>query len=417
MRRSLGGQGRIDSTFVPGGLPVWAFELEDHASLVGRAGGRVRDLDLTYAGRDNRPIPVEGAAGLRLRLGVEPADFVSDIRRIARVLEEEEPQPGLESIDRIQPVEEPDSLAELDVCLDRALGGGSDSGVSLRPVVPIGCLEAYDQARSFTVKIGGAPPRPVEYLDLADFLRRTRLQPPGTRMAALRDGHVHVYADDSGREPLGGAAAVKWLEAAASIGSKRYILVDGHWYEIGAAYLESIRARITELFPATPSLDLPAWELGWHEREYNVHVQDVRQPGYVCLDRRGVQSRLHTGNGVEVCDLLGPDDELIHVKQGDGSGPLSHLFAQALVSVETLAGSPEARAGARRPAHRSLPQAAGIPPAASRRRWHPCPIGCGLDTRRARRNAYQARNRITRRPPPGTRPSPDARQRSAHRTA
>ncbi|MGC4889695.1 DUF6119 family protein [Micromonospora sp. DT227] len=38
----------------------------------------------------------------------------------------------------------------------------------------------------------------------------------------------------------------------------------------------------------------------------------------------------------EACDLLGPNGELIHVKQASGSSPLSHLFAQGVTSYDAL---------------------------------------------------------------------------------
>jgi uncharacterized protein (TIGR04141 family) len=41
-------------------------------------------------------------------------------------------------------------------------------------------------------------------------------------------------------------------------------------------------------------------------------------------------------SSLEICDLLGPDNELIHVKRAKGSAPLSHLFSQGLVSAQTL---------------------------------------------------------------------------------
>jgi uncharacterized protein (TIGR04141 family) len=65
--------------------------------------------------------------------------------------------------------------------------------------------------------------------------------------------------------------------------------------------------------------------------------------GLICLDRRGVKDEFHTRWGFEACDLLGPDNELIHVKKATGSAPLSHLFAQACVAVQGLEGSVEAR--------------------------------------------------------------------------
>ena len=89
---------------------------------------------------------------------------------------------------------------------------------------------------------------------------------------------------------------------------------------------------------------MPAWELtrNWKERDYNEYVPGVR-PGYVCLDCQGVRNPLGTGSTVEICDLLGPDNELIHVKRASGSSPLSHLFAQGLVSAQSLLFSPDAR--------------------------------------------------------------------------
>jgi uncharacterized protein (TIGR04141 family) len=61
------------------------------------------------------------------------------------------------------------------------------------------------------------------------------------------------------------------------------------------------------------------------------------------MDRRTVRY----GGGksqVEFCDLFGPAEKLLlHVKRYAGSSPLSHLFAQALVSGETFRVEPQFR--------------------------------------------------------------------------
>jgi uncharacterized protein (TIGR04141 family) len=113
------------------------------------------------------------------------------------------------------------------------------------------------------------------------------------------------------------------------------------WYEIGAAYIDSIRQQVGMLMSAAPSLDLPAWDPKQHERRYNQHVEDVRA-GYLNLDRDLVRAGLQD-TGFEACDLLGPDNEMVHIKRAEGSAPLSHLFSQALVSVQTLAYNADAR--------------------------------------------------------------------------
>jgi uncharacterized protein (TIGR04141 family) len=41
-------------------------------------------------------------------------------------------------------------------------------------------------------------------------------------------------------------------------------------------------------------------------------------------------------SSLEICDLLGPGNELIHVRRAKGSAPLSHPFSQGLVSAQNL---------------------------------------------------------------------------------
>ena len=156
-----------------------------------------------------------------------------------------------------------------------------------------------------------------------------------------------MNADHEGLDQLGGACAIKWLEASASLGPRRFFLMDGKWYEIGAQYVSGARDEIGRLFAAAPTLDLPAWSLvdGGDEGDYNEFVPDAR-PGYLCLDcNKRVRDPLGPGRAsLEICDLLGPDNELIHVKRAKGSAPLSHLFSQGLVSAQTLlTGPPEVK--------------------------------------------------------------------------
>ncbi len=204
--------------------------------------------------------------------------------------------------------------------------------------MPVSALDSFAEARSFTFRLAGTTTGPFPWLEPAHFLSRTRVQRPGKRLAALRDGHVWMNEDDDGQKRLLGAAAVKWLEANLSHDGHSYFMLDGTWYEIGDQYVERSRREISRLFPAVPSLDLPAWSLpvGRDEKDYNEHVAKVRR-NCTCLDRnQRVRDPLGRTSSVEICDLLGPDNELIHVKRAKGSAPLSHLFSQGLVSAQNL---------------------------------------------------------------------------------
>lgn len=344
VRRRLGARGRTDSTLIPGGLPVWALGVTEYAEIIRCLGGLVRELDVTFSSHDDRAVKVEGAVGLRMPFGVLPEDLVADIGEIARVCAEENPLPALEFVEHIQPVADPRVKRDLETRLDEMLGGnGLDD--ELCAVAPSSALADFSTARAFVVNVGSTPSFPVPFLSAEDVLRRTRLQRPGRRAPALREGHITMYADEACRDRLGGTSAAKWLEASASLGARRFFMLDGEWYEVGAEYAALARDEIDGLFPATPSVDLPPWRLDrdHKERDYNLSVPVLRD-GYVCLDRDGVRNPLGAGSSLEVCDLLGPDDELISIKHADGSAPLSHLFSQMLVSAQSLLMSADVRA-------------------------------------------------------------------------
>ena len=285
VRRRLGARGRTDSTVIPGGSPVWALGVTEYAEIIRRLGGPVSGLGVTFSANDDRPVKAEGSVGLRMRFGVKPEDLVADIQEIARVCTEENPHPALEFVEHIQPVADQLTIRDLDARLDALLGPGGADG-DLVPVVPTAVLADFKDARAFTVAIGSTSSSPVPFLKLEDFLRRTRLQRPAQRITALRKGRVTMFADEQCRDQLYSAGAVKWLEVSVSVGARRYFLLDGDWYEIGANYVRAMGDETADLFGNAPTLDLPPWrlDLDHKERQYNLSVPNLRS-GYICLDR------------------------------------------------------------------------------------------------------------------------------------
>ncbi|MFF1655755.1 TIGR04141 family sporadically distributed protein [Streptomyces sp. NPDC058255] len=339
------GGGRTDITLVPGGAPVWSLGVQEHAQIVRRLGGRLDAVQLTIAQDDRTKISsVEGGTGLRMRLGIDAADLVADIRAISRVLQDEAPTPELEFVEHIVPVKDDDLITRLEERLDDMLGEQPDGRIAV--AVPSDHWDAYGVAQAFATKVHSKDAYLTDDFSLEYVLNRARVQRPGTRFAALRDGTVTLYTHTRAEKGdiIWTSSVLRWIEAEVALGVRRFFLLDGQWYEIGEAYLEAIRAQVERLITDTPSVDLPVWVLGDKERDYNESVPDLR-PGYVCFDRDNVRTALHRGNGVEICDLLSPDDVLVMVKRAKGSDALSHLFGQAVVAMQTLLHSPEAMDG------------------------------------------------------------------------
>ncbi len=54
------------------------------------------------------------------------------------------------------------------------------------------------------------------------------------------------------------------------------------------------------------------------------------------FDKKNIVTSFYRGGGLEICDVLSPDCELICVKKATSSAPLSHLFTQAVNAVTAL---------------------------------------------------------------------------------
>lgn len=341
------GQGRTDISMLPGGAPIGRLGLDTYTKLVDRLTGRLDRPELTVeqsgAGRVRS---VEGGSGLRLPYGADPATLISDIRTIAKVSREELPLPELEFVESVTPVQEQEMIASLNLALDAALG--TLDGVRATATVPTDCLDEMDQVRSFGVRFGtGEEQHFSDAFDLAYVLGRLRFHRPGNRFPALENGQVTLYSDSRARpgdvirtDPL-----KLWIEADLLLNDgRRFAFLDARWHEFDQAYLKGLATTTRRLITPSPSVDLPPWRDGDDEQAYNKSVQRDYS-GYLCLDRKNVRTPLHRKNGVEVCDLLAPDNTLVMVKRASGSDALSHLFSQGIVAVEALLNQPEARAG------------------------------------------------------------------------
>jgi len=102
VRRRPDARGRTDSTLVPAGAPVWTLGIAENVEIIRRIGGHAKDLKVTFSSRNDRPVNVEGSAGLRMRFGVEPAALLADVRECERVCAEEEPDQALSFVETLR---------------------------------------------------------------------------------------------------------------------------------------------------------------------------------------------------------------------------------------------------------------------------------------------------------------------------
>lgn len=121
------------------------------------------------------------------------------------------------------------------------------------------------------------------------------------------------------------------LTGTFEVDGRHLVLDDGEFYFVAPTFLSQLNADIDNI--PTDVLSLPPADVRWDEATYN-ETACTRQ-GYLLMDRKLVRGG-DFGSGVEVCDALSRDGDLIHVKRHFASKTLSHLFNQGLVVAELL---------------------------------------------------------------------------------
>ncbi|GAA1752657.1 TIGR04141 family sporadically distributed protein [Streptomonospora arabica] len=333
---------RYGSTHIPRGQAVRTFGLRHERDLVNRLKAKCGLNELTAARGGEKARFAECGDGIRTHLGVDQADLVNDIRFIAATVKDGQVREEMRFLEDRKEVRSPEKVEALWSLVEDGLRDPESVGLAIAP--PLDVFDQLDDARSFRVRIGPATCPLRTELREEDLVARLRHLKEGTLAQALKSGWIKLFEDADGRRELATHRNLcYWIDATVSPGSEMYVLRDGRWYEYGPRYLEEVGREVADLLARGSSLDLPDWpDLLAYRRDkespegaYNRRVGET-QPGYLCLDKNLARTEVHSGNGVELCDLLGPGNELVHVKQASSAAGLSHLFNQAKSAVESL---------------------------------------------------------------------------------
>lgn len=356
---------RTARTSVFGGASLGSFGLEEIGEIVSRFVGKIEAEGLTCDIKPDlekpkskamrgvsRKITVRGADSLGIPLAKLPANLLADLRSIDDVVEKEKPKAQLAHLENTQPLKPGNrKIPALESLLAENLKIDS-AGMSL-------CWPAeFDNepgeiARYKVFGSGATRPLVFEELELFSLVEPLEKVEPEDRLSRLRSMKIQGQAEDD--SPLTRQiSGDKWILYQTKLEGESYVFHRGRWYNIGGAYLEMLKLHLERIFANRSDLNIPAWPKekkrrknnseeysGWaNEGRFNDHIFGA-QEGYVSLDRKLIHTSQHP-RGFEACDVLTPDDRLVHVKKLDDSIAASHLFNQASNSAEALVRQPEA---------------------------------------------------------------------------
>ena len=226
-------------------------------------------------------------------------------------------------VDNVREVD-PAVHAELDQLLIDAIHGGDLAGAYLSAPE----IVDWESIHRFSYTHAGD----IVYLELSltDYLHVLEEHDIDADINALKRHRVRVQytGDETIHEKWSIYECLVW---ETTLGNRRFVLLDGLWFQIAPQYAEAVSDYVTSITSADiPFEDAPE---GQNEGQYNAAVEVQDPDNFALLDR---EPFVPTGaaSPIEFCDLFSTGGHLIHVKKRSSSGTLSHLFSQGSVSSD-----------------------------------------------------------------------------------
>jgi uncharacterized protein (TIGR04141 family) len=303
------------------------FGIDIDRDLLRLAAGSPRDLTFARS--------LVGKDALTLHTKTSRADVIDKCKTALTVYHADDYKKDFAFIDFVTPVQQRELLEKLDSLAFADLaslvnGGISDLHIALPDIIDP--EEGVDIGYYGLGLKSGAKPAHTQ-LAIEDYVTELRAGDFNQihDMAALQASHeVRVIADGEGDKKRKRKIYDCFIFEVTHSGNI-YVLFGGEWFAVDKVFYTSVESGFNKLVSANPFVSSTRKT---NEREFieelNSH-KDLLNLDQVKLNPEGMP-----GANLEPCDFLSTAKQFIHLKDGHGSAPISHLWNQGVVSAEAF---------------------------------------------------------------------------------
>ena len=308
--------------------PFETFDIDQSRSIVDAAVGRPANQQ-AWGKR------ISGTDSIGFSIDVNFEELGNLCTRVHEAAERQDYQERFPWIDNIRPVKEPRVLAKLSDEIVARLSAKEVDDLEMNPPEIID----WERVVSFRIpydKKGVIHPE----LRIVDYLNH--LEERGDLQDLTEQVLRRQYAEsrDGDGSKVNRWSIFKCITGTIEVDGINYVLDGGQFYEVDLDYISGLDKIIDQI---TEFKRLPPTSRTTREDKYNAMA--ATSGNRILMDKKLV--RIQGQTPIELCDILTPERELIHVKRHLGSRDLSHLFSQGVVSAELLQSNLEFRAEAR----------------------------------------------------------------------
>lgn len=300
-----------------------AFEIDPERDIVRGLLGEPKDK--TFATR------ISGGDALTLKRKASVNDLPEICARALEISKLDDYKAEFGWIDQISHVRDPATLATLRTKLVEAL----TAALALNPAevddLSLAYPAIYDPEKAARVRFRGySSNQHYADLEIAHYLAELKTKEIANYELRYLTDHSVQECDDDGK-PVGPSWHIEeCLVFETGIDDACYTLSGGRWYRIDT----DLAKEVSDYFSGVDMAELPAAEAGDNEKTYNARLA-AADNDLLSMDVKLVKPS-DASSAIEVCDFLGKNGRLVHIKDKSESSRLSHLFNQGVVSAVIL---------------------------------------------------------------------------------
>jgi len=314
-----------------------AFDLDANRNLVRLASGTPKSGDFakSLAGKD----------ALHLRAAVDPDKLPNLCEKALKLYQATDYKADFAFIDYVQPVGERlltdtlDSVAFNDL---KSIYNGAASDLHLA-IPDILVPDASLELGYFGTGLPSGSKAAYSELVIEDYVNELRKGDFSqiADMSALKSSHeIRVMTDGEGDRSHKRKLYTCFVHEVTHEGDI-YVMFDGQWFLVSRAYHEEIEDAYTALLK-------PSFHLSTTAANERALIADLEgELDLISMDQTKVAPKGASNAALEPCDFFSRTKQIIHLKDGHSSAPLSHLWNQGLVSAEAFVSDEVFRKGFR----------------------------------------------------------------------
>jgi uncharacterized protein (TIGR04141 family) len=276
-----------------------------------------------------------GRDALTLHTKTSPADVIEKCKTALKLYAATDYKKDFGFIDFVSPVRRRDLLTDLDGIAFHELnelvqGRMSDLHIALPDVIS---PDEGVEIGYFGIGLKSGQKQGFNQLAIEDYVDQLKAGKLDEikDMAALRSSHeVRVIVDGEGDKKQK-RKLYDALVLEVEYRQKIYVLFGGDWFVVDKGFHQSVETDFQKLVTKTPFV---ASTKSRSEREF-IDELDAHK-NLLNMDQVKLSPSGASGANLEPCDFLSKSKQFIHLKDGHGSAPISHLWNQGVVSAESF---------------------------------------------------------------------------------